>query len=422
MSSLAYRINSLFPEKTRNFWLHISEGVFASFAGELTMIFPLVAASLGASELFFGTLTSIGSLSFIVTLLSAPSIEGFRKKKRLVLLFGIVQRMPLVLIPLFLYLYAQSAPKLCLIAIAVINLVTGTVLRLLVPAWLDLIAETIPQKRVPRLFGWRNGTSAALGLLAGPFAALILDRFEKPNGFIVIYLIGFVSMAVSWYLFSLVDEVPDAVQSSRKKKIASYFRDLLKAVKLDRNFRVFLLYRGIVIFGFCAQPFYAFVAYKYFGVSAAFVAGTFMMSRSSARIAGNFLFPFLAERIGNKAMLMLGTWFHTASALCIVYAENGYWFIPAMFLSGLGLACRNVSGSAFMMSICPSGRRIGYMTLAQVALAPVGIVIGPIAGFTMQRFGYEPLFAFAAAFLLSALLPLSRCYSDNNKTVQGETS
>jgi len=133
------------------------------------------------------------------------------------------------------------------------------------------------------------------------------------------------------------------------------------------------------------------------------------MARAASRIAGNFAFPFLDERPGHKAVLFIGIVFHAAAACVAAVAPNGYWFIGVMLLQGMGMASQSVSGSAFMLSVCPGGRRVGYMTLTSLALTPVKLLALPAAGYFMQHVGPAPMFLAIAAGLLASGIPLDRC-------------
>lgn len=399
-------------DQTRNFWLHIAEGVFASFAGEIvspSIIFPVIAAALGATPFMLGLLASLGSLSFIVPLFAAPAVEATRRKKRLVLFLGIGHRLPFILIPVALYMFAESNPFLCLVIIAGINLLAGAATRAMVPPWLDLIADTIPRDKVGRMLGYRHGISAMLSLVSGGLCGLIVAAYTFPINYVVLYLAGFISLAVSWLLFALVDEVPPHVVSDAPKHPGTYFRTILGAVRNDGPYRVYLVFRALNVVALAAGPFYVLTAVQVHGMDPALVAGSFIMSRAAARIVGSFLFPFLSERIGHKALLIAGLLCGACAALMAALAPNGYWFLGVMLLQGLGMATQTVSGSAFLMSICPSGKRIGYMTLSMVALAPFQFAMFPAVGSIMQNFGHMWVFLLAGSAILASAIPLYMC-------------
>jgi MFS family permease len=416
------RAEKYLPAGTVNFWCHVIEGVFASFGGEICaagVLLPLLAGRVGASPSTLGLLTSLGGLAFIAPLLVAPRLAATQRKKRLVLLLGVGQRLPLLIISGLLLLLGLRWPLACLISIALVNLMTGIVVSVLVPPWMDLLARTIPENRQGRLFGFRGGISSTMGLFAGGASAAILATVAFPANYAGLYIVGFISMAISWFIFSLVDEVPLKKQAPKPPPAREYFRKLLTALRNDAAYRKLLIYQSLYRLGGAVGPFYAFVALTSYGMSPAFVAGTFIIASCAGRIIGNFSLPFLSERIGNRRILALGVLANVCAALVAAMASSGQWFAGVAFLSGLGIAAQTVSGMPFMMSVVPRGKMIGYKTIGMLAMAPVGIVAAPLAGILMQVAGGQILFLVSACVILCALLPLSRCRPKNNENPSG---
>ena len=400
------------PANVVNFWCHVVEGAFATIGTELVsaaVVFPVLAAALGATPSTLGLLTSLGGLAVLAPLFAAPRVEAVRRKKRLVVFLGIGMRLPLLFIAICLVVVAESAPLACLVAIAFLKLAMAASSSVLVPPWIDVVAETIPANRVGRLFGYRSAISSGLGVFSGLACGAILVAFAFPGNYALLYLASFGSMAVSWLVFALVDEIPGGVAPKERSPAGSYFRDLLATLRDDTNYRRYLIHKGVSRMGLAAMPFYALVAVRYHGVSQAFAAGAFIASASVAKIAGSLTFPFLGERIGHRRLLGLGTCIHAAAAILAASAPSGIWFVGVFFLVGLGTGCRSVASMPFIMSVAPRGRRVGYTTLSMAAMTPVGMIAAPGAGFAMQAFGHEAVFAFAAAVIVASLLPLGRC-------------
>ena len=406
------------PAKTVNLWCHITEGAFASFGMELVgagVIFSVLAGALGATPAFLGMLTSFSRLAFIVPIIFAPRVEAYPKKKRLVMLLGIGQRLPLILIAACLLLFAKDAPLMCLLAIAVVNLMGNIVVSVLVGPWMDLIAETIQTKLISRLFGFRNGISSILGLGSGAASAAIIALIAFPGNYATLYLVGFASMAVSWLIFGLVDEIPADAPPREKKPARAYYRDLIRVMKGDRTYRWYLAYGILSKIGMMTAPFYAFIAVKVYNVPEALAAGTFITARYVARVIGNWGFPFLSERIGHRKVLSMGVLLYVASTLVAAFAPSGMWYIAVFFISGLAMACQSVSGSAFNVQVIPPGRRIGYQSLAGLLTSPIGMALPILAGLAIQGIGHMYLFAGSALIILCGLYPLSKVKPRYNK-------
>ena len=128
--ALRRRMDGWVGAGTGNFWCHVLEGACASFGMELVasgVVFPVLAAALGASPALVGALGALGGLAFLAPLFVAHRVESVRRKKRLVLVLGIGQRLPFLVIPVLLFFVAESAPRACLLSIALVNLTAAMV-------------------------------------------------------------------------------------------------------------------------------------------------------------------------------------------------------------------------------------------------------------------------------------------------------
>jgi len=406
-------IERFVPAPVANFWCHVTEGAFASFGEELVsvhVVFPVLAGALGAGPSLLGILTSVCGCAFIAPLLLAPRVERTAKKKRLVLILGIGQRLPLLFTALVLVLVGRRSPLTCLCLIVFFRFARQVSVSTLMPPWMALIAETIPEHRVGRLFGFRYGISSALGLMAGAACAGILAALAFPANYATLYAAAFCIMLVSWLTFAFVDEMPLCETPAESTPPRHYFRDLLAALGRDANYRRYLSFQALSrVAATAAAPFYAFAAVRYHGISEAMAAGAFIAASNAARIAGNFTFPFLADRVGHRHLLALSAICQAAAALTAALARSGAWFGLVFFLTGLGAACHSVSGAAFLILVSPRAKRVGYVTLSMALLAPLGMVMAPIAGIAMQSLGPAMVFSVASGLMLAALIPLARC-------------
>jgi MFS family permease len=283
------------------------------------------------------------------------------------------------------------------------------------PVWIDLLAETIPPHRTGRLFGYRRGLSAILGLFAGPVCAFALASLAFPHSYAVLYVAGFAVTMLSWLFFALVDEMPADVVPRARQRAVHYFRDLLSAVRRDAGYRRFLCYRALSHVGVAAVRFFAVVAAVYHGASEAVVVGSLIVARRLAIIVGTFFGPLLAERVGHRRVMQIGTAMVACAIFALALLPKGalYAYIAIVFVRSLVGTARGVSQAAFALRVYPRGMRVGYSTLSTVALALTGMVAGPAAGWLMDSVGHKALFMTCAAATLLALLPLRGCRADH---------
>ena len=404
------RIERHVSRQVANFWCHVVEGTFASFGGQLVgpQLFSVLVLALGGSRATLGTLRSIAALSFVAPLIFAPRVEAARRKRRLVLGLGLGQRLPHLLILAALVLLGARRPLLCLYAIALARLAGGLASSVMVAPWQDLIAETVPIERVGRLFGFRNFLSNVLRLASAAACGAVIAGFAFPLNYELLYLFSFATMMLSWAIFTLVDELPPAAAPKPRQPAGTYFRDLLAALRADRSYRHYLLFLAVSRTTGPVIGFFGYAAVDHHGLSAAEAVTLAGVAGGIGMIAGNLLLPFVGERIGPKRIIAAGVCVRAAAMILAAAAPSGYWLMAALLVHALGQACGMVGGPPLMMKVFPRGRRVGYITLTSVALAPLGVVIPILAGLASQKAGFPAVFAAAGGIGLAALLPLRR--------------
>ena len=404
--------------QTVNFWCHVFEGGFAMLGMQLASggtampggrLFALLASDLHVEPSTFGFLTSLAGLAPLLALLLAPRIEAVRRKKRLILVQGLGQRLPLLLSLLGLALFAQDRPVLCLGLVAVANLLMATASHLNGPPWFDLLADTIPRRLLGRMFGYRHSISAALGLLAAALCTAVLAADARPTNFLLLYGIAFVALMLSYAVLTLVDDVPDDLLPKARRPAGEYFRDLLGSLKRDRNFRHFVEHAALSRLGLLAAPFCVLTARQTFGLGREWVAVAFIGGISAGQLVASVTASVLSERLGPKRILLASTVLWAAAMVLAAAAPAGWWYAGVFLLLGLGWGARGAGTGPFIARVFPRERRVGSFSLTMLVMAPV-MLLGPAAaGLVLEQAGHVVLFALFAVGVAAALAPLLRC-------------
>jgi MFS family permease len=415
LRSLRRALNSRFRPPAVNFTCHVVEGAFWSFGDTLIgvgAVLPLlVVGRLGGSNMTLGLIQALLGVTFVAPLLAAPLLEAVRRKKRLVLMLGFPARLPSVCIIAALLLFGVKAPGLALLVLALSLLMKSASMALTIPPWYDVVAETIPENRVGRMFGFRQSLSAVMGAASGPACAAILAYFAFPGNYALLYGLSLVLLMVSWAIFAMVDEVPAHVGAPERQPYRPYFASLLAVLRDDAAFRYFLLYRAIGAAALAVFPFYAVAARRYHDMPEPLVAGSLILAQKVAAICGAFFGPLAAERAGRRRVIRIVALVGAAGTLVAAFAPAGHaaLFIGAVFVLSLGLSAEGVCRVALAISLYPRGRRVGYSTLAMIAFGLAMTVMPPLAGWVMDHWGHAMLFYLTAAAVCASLIPLALC-------------
>ncbi len=389
-----------------NFGVNLVDGALFMLAQSFissTTILPFFVSRLTDNPFYIGLLAVIAHGGWLVPqLFSAGPIERTaRKKAWLVNLGFFIERVPLMLLPATA-LVAVRAPEWALISFlltfAVFNLGAG----IIAPAWQDLIAVCFPPTRRGRLLGISMFVGTIAGALGANGSSRILDSQPFPRNFTILFGLAAILMMLGWVALALTREPVRRVRRSEENRLRIWTR-LGRIVRRDRNFRRFLIARGLMAVSGMGMAFVTAAAVSRWDVPGGTV-GNYTVALLVGQAAGNLLFGFLADRKGHKLSLVIG-----ALAVTLAYAMAGLAASPILYyvvflLLGAFNSAMIVSGLMIVLEFVGSEQRPTYVGITNTIIGTVMVVI-PLVGGGLATISYGYLFAIsAAAALLSALL------------------
>ena len=141
-----------------------------SFISRETVI-PVLVSQLTDSKLVIGLVPAMSALGlYLPQLLTANWAESMPYKKPFVMLIGFfLERLPYLLIGLFVLFFSLSSPSVALIAVLVGIGLASSGAGLGTPPWLDMIAKVIPVHRRGIWLGLGHGIGQLMGVTGAYF-------------------------------------------------------------------------------------------------------------------------------------------------------------------------------------------------------------------------------------------------------------
>ena len=348
---------------------------------------------------------------YVPPLLVASWVERRRRVLPFILKATILERVPFLLLAVGSIWLAHGNPRLLLGVFLFMIFLALLGSGITYPAWLDMVARTIPRNWMGRFFGLWTGLGGMLGIGGAAIAAALLANFAFPLNFALCFLLTFASYVVSFVLLALGREPPRDVSTATK---ATGVQDVARQASVRHEMA--LIYgvlredRGLLrLIGSNALAGIATMAGALFAVSALKVGG---LSDAEvgventvlfvAMTGGNFLWGALGDAVGHRAVLALGSLCACAAAI-VAIAAHGFWPYALVFLLlGLTLSATQLAGLTFIAEFGPAARRPTYIALASVAYAPFAVGAPIAAGFIANAWGYVPVFVISAVAGLAA--------------------
>lgn len=374
-------------------------------------VLPLFVHHLTPENLAVALIPAIRALGvYGPQLFVAPFVERRSRMLPFILRATVLERVPYLVLALAALWLAPSNPGLLLVLFfAMIFLALGGG-GLCYPAWLDMVARSVPGGWLGRFFGFWTGLGGVLGIGGAAIAAALIAQVAWPLNFALCFLLTFAALVISFTLLALGREpARTAVAQSTKSDATprAGFKqqagDILALLRGDSGLRRLIVSNALLGTSTMAAGLFAVAALRQGGLSDADV-GVQSTVLFVASTAGYFLLGALGDRKGHKAVLMWGGICMGAAALLALVAYGFLAYAVVFLLLGLYLAAYGIAGFTFITEYGPEARRPTYIALASVAYAPFAVGAPLFAGWLADLWGYGPVFVLSGVAGLAAAL------------------
>lgn len=346
---------------------------FVSF----TTTIPAYLRALGAPTIVIGVMaTSMGALPLVFPLFGRATIQRFPRRKLGVILLHLTFILPYFLVAAADLAYARTAPHLVVLFLLAVLACSQIILGLILPVWLDMVAQIIPAKMHGRYFGLTSGAFAAGGILGGVGLTLlqrVAGRAVFREAFCVagsFFLLSMVAFALTPIPESAFDHPPEPSLLVRMRKACS-------AVHPRTNFGRFAVSYGVQILAISSVAFLADYASSGRGLhypSAIF--STINLYQAIGGTMGALLLGSLVDRIGPRWPWVGLTCIVPLLALLMPFGGHLPVLLLCALLSGLLITHWSV-GAPALLELSPPGDKSGYIAIANMLALPSS-VCGPL--------------------------------------------
>ena len=390
-----------------NYLVNILDGSFFGFGlgfASFTAILPLFVSHMTSSAILIGLIPAIHSTGWqIPQLFTAQRISRLQNFKPFVLLMTVQERLPYLGLAVLAWYLPSLDTKLALVITFILLVWQGLGAGLTANAWQNLIGKVIPGDYLATFFGVQSAAANLMGSAGAIIAGIILEQFSSPQNFAFCFLITSAMLVCSWYFLSRTCETcrPAPVIIENREH---FWKKVRKYLKIDRNFRWFLVTRMLSQFGMMAFAFYIVYAVKYRNMSDV-TAGVMTGILFITQVVANPLLGWIADRLGRKGVLEIGALFAMLSSLLAWLAPSLDWFYLVFILDGVANTAFWTIGMAFSMDFGPEEERPTYVGMSNTLIAPATILAPFLGGWLADASGYPATFVTAAVMgLITAVL------------------
>ncbi len=381
-----------------NIALSATNNVFATltFFGSA---FVLFLNKLGASNSDIGFLLSLMPFSGIVALFIAPTVARFGYKRTWVIFFGTrkVVAAGLLLVPGVMGRYGTGA---ALVLVAVLMAAFALCRAISETALYPWSQEYIPNSVRGKHSAINDMVARVTGILAIVIAGYVLGVSTGFDGFMILFAIGFVfGLASVWSSTKLPGGAPTEAKSIS-------YKDFLGVLR-DRNFSIYMIALGLVIFGSAPLAFLPIFMQSQIGLSDSSVVWL-QMGPVIGGFSATYLFGWAADRYGSKPVMLLGLYMKMLLPIAwlLMPRNSSLSLIAAMaiaFVWGIAeIGWAIGSGRLLFVKVVPYEKRAEYLAVYYALVGLMGGISQNISGQLLDSFSH-----ISGQFLIFTLDPFT---------------
>jgi MFS family permease len=365
---------------------------------------------LGSAESYFqafavflkATVSQVGIVytvpMFVATLIqlhASALLRWFRSRKNLTVLTAVLRT--LLFVPLILVYYMGVARVWILLGLICLYFALNY---LSIPAWTSWMRDLVDEQRRGAYFSRRNRISNLVALLGIIFAGLILEYFKVHPflGFTLIFSVALLG-SIGSTIFLSVKYEPSYTEPPPSREGFFHF-----SIRMFRsNYGRFVLYNfSLYLAVFFAGPFFVPYMLKDLGFSYL----QFMVATSLVvliKFVTLTLWGELADRYGNKKILVLSSLFMAVLPLLWIVSPAFWWICLIQAIGGLAWSGFDISALNFAYDALPAEkvtRHTSYLIFYRGLAIFIGGLIGGLLIHHFSLFGSK----YYGNFFLSGVL------------------
>ena len=370
--------------------------------GSSDTILPAFVLNFTDSSLIIGSIPFLSMLGYVLPqILGARYALRLEQKKTFVICGSLGERFPWLILAIALYFFAETPVvmiALFLFCYSLISLSIGVTS----PAWLDLLAKIIPERRRGRLYGLGFSIGGALGILGSLAAGSLLEQYAFPDGYMLCFFFAFLFNALSWASLTMIKE-PKYPVKGEMQSLGSYVSSMLDVLRNNSNFCFYLLARVLLSFYGMAAAFFTVEAITRFNATNLDV-GIFTALMALSRLATNYFWGFIADKKGHKITLVSAAAFDIVAILVAALANSLALYYIVFVVHGAVISVSMISGFSIILEFADAENRPTYVALNNLVIYPIGGLASLLGGFLAGFYDYRTIFMMTTPLLTSGLI------------------
>ena len=260
--------------------------------------------------------------------------------------------------------------------------------------WQSMIAKITPADARGSFFGIQAAVANVVISGTAILAGYVLNRFESPFDFALCFGIASIGYWASMGVLAFTREPRDDEKVIPESQ-PPLFKGMWEILRRDRNFSAFMVVRVLYQFATMGFAFYIVYGLRKYGMDE-LTAGYMTATLTITQTVANAGMGWLGDRVGHRAMLIIGMAAVAVSSLLAWGAPTLNWLYLVFIVSGLANVAYWTIGMAMVVQFGSEAERPIYIGMSNTLVAPFTIIAPLLGGWIADAFGYQTTFMLSA--------------------------
>lgn len=389
--------NTLNPEIVkhfkRNFFANIMDAGFWFFGDSFVAaytILPVFMSTLTDSPILIGLIPALeGAGWFLPQLFLAKHLENKNRRLPLVLKLGILDRLPFLLLALGTFFILKIDQNIAVVVFIIIYGIKVFSSGLVALPWQELIATVIPVSHRGRYWGYALILGKSMGLIGAILAGLMLSNIAYPLNYSYMFLTGFICVAIS-YIFLTLNIEPEIERQAPAKDI-NIWRRIKGILSANKNFRIYLINRGVVFLSFMGLGFITVYGLQKFTLPVSYSA-IFTGAMLVSEIVGYGVWGTIGDKDGYKRVIEYCNLFLIIGLFALLWVETVWGLYLVFGIISFAHSGEYIADQNIAMEFGSEKDRPTYIGMSKTLTGPVFLAAPIIGGTLVKLWGYQNMF------------------------------
>lgn len=373
---------------------------------EVSTILVVFIKQINSSPIAIGLIPFLMAIGYnIPGFFSTIYAKRFKQRKQFIMITALIQRLSLLLLVLSTFFINLLHPIVAVTFVLFSFFLFCFSGGIGIPAWLDMVAKTIPVTYRARTFALRIFFASIAGIFFPIFISFILLKNTFPGNYRISFFLGFIFIFLSYVSLLFIKEERDS-PIHEKQALKVYFLSLFRIIKDNPNFKRFIITRLVFSVTSWGTAFYTAYALDTIPSVTEYTVALYTLFLNISKGGSSLIFGYLGDRYGNLLVQQLSAAFSTcALILAVLFPSYSVFFIIFIFF-GMIVSANLNAGQVLITEFGDDKDRIIFTTISSALIGMAAGFIPLIGGFLLsfKVIGYKGLFTISAFFGAASFL------------------